>query len=110
LRLRLTHHSHPNTRHLHSFPTRRSSDLALNGKATRRLVNLYLNKLSNPVELLIYYPNKPGRVPAFLGYNFWGNYTITNEKEVPLDRKSTRLNSSHVKSSYAVLCLKKKKE
>src|SRR5690606_40106089 len=25
------------------------------------------------------------------------------------DRKSTRLNSSHVKSSYAVVCLKKKK-
>src|SRR5690606_29465302 len=27
-----------------------------------------------------------------------------------LDRKSTRLNSSHVKISYAVFCLKKKKE
>src|SRR5690606_41493967 len=27
---------------------------------------------------------------------------------VVLDRKSTRLNSSHVKSSYAVFCLKKK--
>src|SRR5690606_39628152 len=26
-----------------------------------------------------------------------------------VDRKSTRLNSSHVKISYAVLCLKKKK-
>src|SRR5690606_39349521 len=26
-----------------------------------------------------------------------------------LDRKSTRLNSSHVKTSYAVFCLKKKK-
>src|SRR5436305_10433372 len=26
-----------------------------------------------------------------------------------VDRKSTRLNSSHVRSSYAVLCLKKKK-
>src|SRR5207302_4309828 len=26
------------------------------------------------------------------------------------DRKSTRLNSSHVKSSYAVFCLKKKKD
>src|SRR5690606_41494903 len=26
----------------------------------------------------------------------------------PLDRKSTRLNSSHVKTSYAVFCLKKK--
>src|SRR5690606_41795916 len=29
---------------------------------------------------------------------------------VILDRKSTRLNSSHVKISYAVFCLKKKKE
>src|SRR5690606_35646727 len=27
---------------------------------------------------------------------------------LPLDRKSTRLNSSHVKNSYAVFCLKKK--
>src|SRR5690606_41194608 len=29
------------------------------------------------------------------------------EMEVALDRKSTRLNSSHVKISYAVFCLKK---
>src|SRR5690606_41994342 len=29
--------------------------------------------------------------------------------EVPQDRKSTRLNSSHVKISYAVFCLKKNK-
>src|SRR5690606_40342208 len=28
----------------------------------------------------------------------------------PADRKSTRLNSSHVKISYAVLCLKKNKK
>src|SRR5256885_6938432 len=28
---------------------------------------------------------------------------------VPLDRKSTRLNSSHLVISYAVFCLKKKK-
>src|SRR5436309_11115540 len=28
----------------------------------------------------------------------------------PEDRKSTRLNSSHVKISYAVFCLKKKKK
>src|SRR5690606_40781248 len=28
----------------------------------------------------------------------------------PQDRKSTRLNSSHVKISYAVFCLKKKKK
>src|SRR5690606_39619020 len=31
------------------------------------------------------------------------------EKLGELDRKSTRLNSSHVKISYAVFCLKKKK-
>src|SRR5690625_6203004 len=30
--------------------------------------------------------------------------------QVKLDRKSTRLNSSHVAISYAVFCLKKKKE
>src|SRR3989442_9196519 len=29
---------------------------------------------------------------------------------VDLDRKSTRLNSSHVRISYAVFCLKKKKQ
>src|SRR5207302_4655231 len=33
---------------------------------------------------------------------------ISNFK--PTDRKSTRLNSSHVKISYAVFCLKKKKK
>src|SRR5436309_1329096 len=31
-------------------------------------------------------------------------------EDVALDRKSTRLNSSHVKISYAVFCLKKKKK
>src|SRR5215475_14789828 len=39
--------------------------------------------------------------------------TITDfahEAHVLLDRKSTRLNSSHVKISYAVFCLKKKKK
>src|SRR5690349_13346266 len=30
--------------------------------------------------------------------------------EAPEDRKSTRLNSSHVEISYAVFCLKKKKK
>src|SRR5207302_10184466 len=32
----------------------------------------------------------------------------TNERADGADRKSTRLNSSHVKISYAVFCLKKK--
>src|SRR3989442_11093949 len=32
------------------------------------------------------------------------------EQRLRLDRKSTRLNSSHVRISYAVFCLKKKKK
>src|SRR5690554_7246912 len=35
---------------------------------------------------------------------------ITKVSPVPEDRKSTRLNSSHVRISYAVFCLKKKKK
>src|SRR5690606_40406878 len=35
---------------------------------------------------------------------------IPIEQGVGVDRKSTRLNSSHVKISYAVFCLKKKKK
>src|SRR5690554_1789953 len=36
--------------------------------------------------------------------------TISNPLALFLDRKSTRLNSSHVRISYAVFCLKKKKK
>src|SRR5437870_10252422 len=35
---------------------------------------------------------------------------LERERQHPQDRKSTRLNSSHVAISYAVFCLKKKKE
>src|SRR5438067_10152186 len=64
---------------LHSFPTRRSSDLGR--------------------EVILY----------------WRDLAPHQKIEVPLDlicrgadRKSTRLNSSHVSISYAVFCLKKK--
>src|SRR5690606_39418758 len=36
-------------------------------------------------------------------------FAVFDKRKVILDRKSTRLNSSHVKISYAVFCLKKKK-
>src|SRR5690606_36029675 len=42
-----------------------------------------------------------------LGGIYGGVFTPTEASVV--DRKSTRLNSSHVKISYAVFCLKKKK-
>src|SRR3712207_8971844 len=34
---------------------------------------------------------------------------VTKREKIILDRKSTRLNSSHANISYAVFCLKKKK-
>src|SRR2546430_10754679 len=37
-------------------------------------------------------------------------YWNTDEHELYIDRKSTRLNSSHSQISYAVFCLKKKKK
>src|SRR5437870_9402254 len=37
------------------------------------------------------------------------NWHLRSLKDRQLDRKSTRLNSSHVAISYAVFCLKKKK-
>src|SRR5690606_39996833 len=45
--------------------------------------------------------------------DYWGGISKTvnykgNRIDIGGDRKSTRLNSSHVKISYAVFCLKKK--
>src|SRR5438034_5144820 len=40
----------------------------------------------------------------------WVRWPGGRETQVPLDRKSTRLNSSHTVISYAVFCLKKKKK
>src|SRR3989442_8199477 len=39
----------------------------------------------------------------------WCSLPIVIVRPCPRDRKSTRLNSSHVRISYAVFCLKKKK-
>src|SRR5207249_10282930 len=41
--------------------------------------------------------------------NLLGPTVIVGMDYLKLDRKSTRLNSSHVSTSYAVFCLKKKK-
>src|SRR5690606_39839384 len=45
--------------------------------------------------------------PAELGFDH-RRYGLEDAHLDGLDRKSTRLNSSHVKTSYAVFCLKKK--
>src|SRR5690606_41237255 len=55
---------------------------------------------------------QPGAVVGADGFGYATDGTGTHHK-IPhlgtVDRKSTRLNSSHVKISYAVFCLKKKK-
>src|SRR5690554_7492410 len=64
-------------RDLHSFPTRRSSDL----------------------------PRPKARVPSVLPCPMRSAPSVFFAR---VDRKSTRLNSSHVRISYAVFCFKKK--
>src|SRR5207302_9212087 len=84
--------------HLHSFPTRRSSDLA---EADLRQDEIPSGRGSRRVGL------------AGHGLYGAGRQTREGERRHPRhteDRKSTRLNSSHVKISYAVFCLKKKKK
>src|SRR5690606_40368127 len=41
-------------------------------------------------------------------YNAWSTFRVKFDPWLAGDRKSTRLNSSHVKISYAVFCLTKK--
>src|SRR5207249_7307057 len=90
---------------LHSFPTRRSSDLGQPPRQAAHGVDLRPRGHRRPHE-----EGAPGRGlhgelrPARSG----PARLSVGEPRPPLDRKSTRLNSSHVSISYAVFCLKKK--
>src|SRR5439155_22305947 len=84
-------------RDLHSFPTRRSSDL-VESAAVGISVDI-TNKLLAAVQTA----NAPSP------HNLLVYDISTPTAPVLIDRKSTRLNSSHVAISYAVFCLKKKK-
>src|SRR5690349_24035624 len=86
-------------RDLHSFPTRRSSDLG----GHRRAVEVEVAAGEDPLLA----------VEAAAGESEAEGNPAIGEHLVPAiagfpDRKSTRLNSSHVEISYAVFCLKKK--
>src|SRR5690606_41325790 len=77
----------------HSFPTRRSSDLSACGSAAAA-------PPQGETAMKPDYPQVASR-EQWLAARL---QLLEQEK----DRKSTRLNSSHVKISYAVFCLKKK--
>src|SRR5690606_41543672 len=100
--------SYRDSRPLPAFPTRRSSDLE-----DRPLVAvpLDLRLRSKLAELSVVRACKPHPV-HFLGLETLVVLLSPTGARTRLrsrDRKSTRLNSSHVKISYAVFCLKKKK-
>src|SRR5207248_11130607 len=84
-------------RDLHSFPTRRSSDLGSRAGARAR---------ARPA---------PRRRRPDVRRRRGGHLARAHARRrlvlprAPVDRKSTRLNSSHRTISYAVFCLKKKK-
>src|SRR5207249_9094345 len=86
---------------LHSFPTRRSSDLlCLIASCT------YPINESGADELL-----DVAGTHQFVLTRRHGDWAVFETPELrQADRKSTRLNSSHVSISYAVFCLKKKKK
>src|SRR5437870_8267032 len=79
--------------HLHSFPTRRSSDLKAGASHS-----------------LIGFPYKlHGRLENLKVLELTAAPVIADGRTVDYkDRKSTRLNSSHVAMSYAVFCWKKR--
>src|SRR5690606_40982666 len=95
---------------LYSFPTRRSSDLLVFPKLMTAQ-DIHFSQMGySPLTLN----------PALAGANYdlqvnvnyrnqWNSVavpfqTIGASVDTRLDRKSTRLNSSHVKISYAVFC------
>src|SRR5690606_40490521 len=95
---------------LYSFPTRRSSDLETIEQA------LELAKAGNSSLTAQDLKQDKDALDTWFSSWLWpmsvfgGIMNPENEeyKYYYPDRKSTRLNSSHVKISYAVFCLKKK--
>src|SRR5690349_23768517 len=83
------------------FPYRRSSDLAIVNLAKHRLHLLRLVIAQHWID--------PSDISALRLESEILVLQVSQALAQQRDRKSTRLNSSHVEISYAVFCLKKKK-
>src|SRR5205814_8428005 len=96
-------------RELPSFPTRRSSDLFAKGDllARRGEPKLGISIMQNAMAEL----ERTGaklQCTMRLGCLAAAHMSLGQFEVASGDRKSTRLNSSHLGISYAVFCLKKK--
>src|SRR5207249_7938034 len=89
-----------------SFPTRRSSDLL----HRERFVRFDQIEIRDPRSCLLHeiLHRHDRREEQVLGLAAAGRIAGDFRDRLDADRKSTRLNSSHVSISYAVFCLKKK--
>lgn len=74
----------PKTLMIDSYTVLERDDNALNGKAKRRQVALTFTNNDKVLSytILLYLPKNLDRAPVFLGYNFYGNHTITHDKNV----------------------------
>src|SRR5439155_24540828 len=94
-------------RALHSFPTRRSSDLWLTYSgsywSSRHSALSQINR-DNVGHLALRWIHQLEGASDCVEVS-----PVVRKGIMFVDRKSTRLNSSHVAISYAVFCLKKKK-
>src|SRR5207302_9062546 len=97
-------------RHLLSFPTRRSSDLAIQSPycvAISAWQGASRNTSAYPFAVILFAHTSTARigVPVLWTTSISARNTeLWNSPKMAEDRKSTRLNSSHVKISYAVFC------
>src|SRR5690606_39915532 len=84
----------------HSFPTRRSSDLGVE--------HIIEPQLTQRCDHLPGHQRPRLQAELLSQRSTHGRRCLHDDRLIWIDRKSTRLNSSHVKISYAVSCLKKK--
>src|SRR5688500_19570524 len=95
-------------RALRSLPTRRSSDLLGHDVMVEALARPNARGQGSGV-LASVKAVLPKRLFEFSGLAYNAIDRTTVARAIRRDRKSTRLNSSHLVISYAVFCLKRKK-
>src|SRR5206468_11748980 len=94
---------------LHSFPTRRSSDLAAPAPALSSVTPCGATAVCAGAAVAAT-ASTASAVRVLRDRDVVGDADVRREgRHHRTDRKSTRLNSSHDQISYAVFCLKKKK-